>query len=516
MGCIERGPTAPFRHWRARTAITSRQIRRPARRSSRGRTRAVRRGDETLGAITPSATRLEHLTSEDAEILSLEAGPIAGHTLKVVIAERPPLEGDDLLAALRERVAGGVALTPRARERLAPTPLGLAPPAWVYDTDFDVGRHVRRAPATGGGEDALLATVARSMVERLDRRYPLWTVELVEDLERDRVAYLLKVHHCMADGIASMRLGAELVWEENAETPESAACSPRGAATAPGKAALLASGLRERARSLGATVSAALTTLLSSRGRRAAESELGRLPSTVRREVRPSRTLSPLDTPIGRRRTVAFVSWSLEDVKRAGHRHGATVNDVLLAAVGGGLRGWLLARGEVLPDLRVKVPVSMHDPDEGPAALGNRDSFFFVDLPLDEPDPHRRLEAIRGETAERKRAHDAETLYLLFNDLAHVSKRIYRRANAIAGTPGVFSLCVSNVPGPPGHLSVLGGAIAEMHSLAEVGDRHGLRVSAMSYAGNVSLALCADPAAVEDLGVLAAAMRDTLAELTSG
>ena len=324
----------------------------------------------------------------------------------------------------------------------------------------------------GGGEDALLATVARSMVERLDRRYPLWTVDLVEDLERDRVAYLLKVHHCMADGIASMHLGAKLVWDETAEKPRLAAPLPPAAGTEPGKATLLASGLRERARSLVATSSAALTTLFSSRGRRAAESELGRLPSTVRRELRPSRTRSPLDTPIGRRRTVAFVSWSLEAVKRAGHRHGATVNDLLLAAVAGGLRGWLIARGEALPVIRAKVPVSMHDRDEGPAALGNRDSFFFVDLPLDEPDPDRCLEAIREETADRKRAHDAETLYLLFNDLARVSKRIYRRANAIAGTPGVFSLCVSNVPGPPKRLSVLGGAIEKMHSLAEVGDRH--------------------------------------------
>src|SRR5918998_1862818 len=169
--------------------------------------------------MTRRTTRLEHLRSEDAEILSLEAGPIAGHTLKVVIAERPPLEGDDLLAALRERVAAGVAQTPRARQRLAPTPLGLAPPAWVSDTDFDLGRHVRRVPATGGGEDGLLATVARSMVERLDRRYPLWTVDLVEDLERDRVAYLLKVHHCMADGIASMHLGAKLVWDETGDKP---------------------------------------------------------------------------------------------------------------------------------------------------------------------------------------------------------------------------------------------------------------------------------------------------------
>jgi diacylglycerol O-acyltransferase len=166
---------------------------------------------------------------------------------RVVIAERPPLEGDDLLAALRERVAAGVAQTPRARQRLAPTPLGLAPPAWVFDTDFEIGRHVRRVPATGGGEDALRATVARSMVERLDRRYPLWTVDLVEDLERHRVAYLLKVHHCMADGIASMHLGAKLVWDETAEKPLSAAltlqplapnlgrppCSPRGCASAP-------------------------------------------------------------------------------------------------------------------------------------------------------------------------------------------------------------------------------------------------------------------------------------------
>jgi len=462
--------------------------------------------------VTPSATQLEHLTSEDAEILSLEAGPIVGHTLKVVIAERPPLEGDELLAALTERVAAGVAHAPRARQRLAPTPLSLAPPAWVADGDFDVRRHVRRVFPVDGGHDAFLATVARSMAERLDRRHPLWALELVEGLEGDRVAYLLKVHHCMADGIASMRLGASLLWDEEGPEPFPISRHLPPAGPSPGQAELLVSGLRTRGRSFVSTSSTALNTILSPRGRRAAETELRRLPSTTRREVHPTRPRSPLEKPSGRRRTVAFVSRSLESFKRVGHSHRATVNDVLLAALAGGLRGWLRDRGEALPNLRVKVPVSMHHQGEGPAALGNRDSFFFVDLPLEEPDPARRLELVRGETAERKRAHDAETLYVFFNDLAHVSKRAYRRANAIVGSPGMFSLCVSNVPGPSHRLSILGGAIEEMHSLAEVGDRHGLRVSALSYRGSVSVALCADSGVIDDIETLAAALEEALDE----
>jgi hypothetical protein len=177
-----------------------------------------------------------------------------------------PLEGDDLLASLRERVAGGVAQTPRARQRLAPTPLGLASPAWVADGDFDVRRHVRRLFPTDGGHDAFLATVAGSMAERLDRRHPLWAVELVEGLDGDRVAYLLKVHHCMADGIASMRLGASLLWDEEGSEPFRGAMELPPAGRSPGQADLLVSGLRERARNVVSTGNTALITILSPRG----------------------------------------------------------------------------------------------------------------------------------------------------------------------------------------------------------------------------------------------------------
>jgi len=236
----------------------------------------------------------------------------------------------------------------------------------------------------------------------------------------------------------------------------------------------------------------------------------------LRRELHKAPASSPLDAPIGRERAAAFVTCDLDEVKRVGHDHEATVNDVLLAVVAGGLRGRLLARGEKPPQMRVKVPVSMHHGDEGPAAIGNRDSFFFVDLPLAEPDAARRLEAVRAETAERKRDHDADTLYLLFSDLSHVSRRALRRANAVAGRPGVFSLCVSNVPGPRERLSILGGEVVELHSLAEVGDRHGLRISALSYSGRLSLGVCVDAFAVPDVDVLAGALEDALGELVAG
>jgi diacylglycerol O-acyltransferase / wax synthase len=455
---------------------------------------------------------LEHLSREDAQILGLEAGPVAGHILKVIVAERP--RSGDPLAALRQRVASGLAAAPRAAERLMSTPLGLAPPAWVPDPDFDLSAHVRRAPYEPVDREAFVELVARAMAERLDRRRPLWTIELVEGLEGDRVAYLFKIHHCMADGMGSLRLAAALLWEEApVQAPRSDAAPPRPARL-PGRVQLLASGARERLRNARATAVAAAKTTLSSTLRRSEEAKVARIPAAVRRELSRGQEHSPLGAPVGRARKVAFVAWSLDDLKRIGHAHGATVNDVLLATVAGGLRGWLAARGDHVPDIRIKVPVSMHHGDEGPAALGNRDSFFIVDLPLAEPDAVRRLDAVRSETARRKREHDAEALYLLFNDLAHVSGGAYRRANALADSPGVFSLCVSNVPGPSTPRYVLGEPVSEVHSLAEVGDRHGLRVSAISSAGELSLGLCGDAHAVGDLQVLATAMRDAIAELS--
>ena len=83
----------------------------------------------------------------------------------------------------------------------------------------------------------------------------------------------------------------------------------------------------------------------------------------------------------------------------------------------GGLRRWLAHCGAKLEHLRIKVPVSLHAPGDDAA---NLDSFSFVDVPLEHADPVERLCAIARETAERKRAHDAETIDEFFHDLSHL------------------------------------------------------------------------------------------------
>src|SRR2546429_481289 len=96
---------------------------------------------------------MDRLGREDARILGLESATIAGHTCKVVLAERPP-DVADAVAAMRAAVAARAGRVPRVRQRLASTPLRLAPPAWFDDPDFDPARHVVAVPAGGGGSAA--------------------------------------------------------------------------------------------------------------------------------------------------------------------------------------------------------------------------------------------------------------------------------------------------------------------------------------------------------------------------
>ena len=226
----------------------------------------------------------------------------------------------------------------------------------------------------------------------------------------------------------------------------------------------------------------------------------------LRRELARSAASTPLDRPVGPARRVAFASAPLDDLKRIGKAHGdgVTVNDVVLTVVAGGVRGWLDQRHAPEVGIRVKVPVCLHKNDAQDDAPANRDSYFFVDLPVAEPDPVRRLLAINRETSDRKRHHDAETLYHL---------GLHRAVARWAMSPHVFTFNVSNVPGPREPMSVRGSPLRELYSLAEVAQHHVLRVAVISAAGTVFFSLCADRDAVEDLDTLAQGLDRSVKEL---
>jgi WS/DGAT/MGAT family acyltransferase len=451
---------------------------------------------------------LERLTYEDARILALESARVAGHTCKVLVLEPPGID----LARLRAHVGGRLGAAPRLRQRLAPTPWRLAAPAWVDDPSFDLARHVQRVAAEPPVR--LDEVVGRLMAERLDRAHPLWALHLVEGLDDGGCALVWKLHHCMCDGAASLRFGAAVLWdaEPDAAPPPRDGWTP---APAPGTVRLLAAGARDRAAALAGGALGAARTAVSPAAWAAGVTEAARLPGTVARELRRDRIDSPLDLPIDTRRAVAFISLRLDDVKRIGHAQPGhvTVNDVVLSLVAGGLRRWMEGHGASPDHLRVQVPVSLHGRDAHPDALANRDSWICLGLPLATPDPVARLQAINAATAERKRDHDAETLDEFFGVLRHAAPPLARFAARLTSGPRTFALSVSNVPGPAEDRWIAGVRIRRMTSLAEIGEHHALRVSAVSYAGTLAFGLCADPAPVSDLDAIARGIDAEAADL---
>ena len=397
----------------------------------------------------------ELLSVEDARILALEEGPVRGHTCKLVLLAEARGVDD-----LRAHVAGRLARERRLGLRLVD---GDAP-AWEADPDLNIERQVRDA---GAVDDAgLPAAVGLLMAERLPRDRPLWALDVVE-VGGGRTALVWRIHHALADGMTAMRMAHNVLFDDPPDGGRPAAGGGDGA----------------------------VETRTETRSRLAPLRSALRVPAALRRELTRRGADTALDAAIGERRAVAFVDFELDVVKRVGHAlpERATVNDVVLAAVAGGLRAWLDGLDAHPHVLRVKVPVSLHQPDDDD---GNRDSFICIDLPIDEADPVARLRAIAAETRERKAGRDAETLDAFFRDLTHMSSSLERFAEHWAMSPRVFTLNVSNVPGPRGPLSVLGAPVASMHSLAEIGHRHALRVAVVSAAGQIGFGFCADADAI--------------------
>jgi hypothetical protein len=398
------------------------------------------------------------LAVEDRAILALESSTVAGHICKVV----PLAPGAPSLEELRASIGRRLAAAPLLTRRLGGT---ADAPAWVPDEGFDVAEQVVACDCAPVDDAGLRAEVAALFEQRLDRSRPLWRIDTIA-LRDGGTALVWRIHHALADGTASMRYARVLLWDADAGPGPAAVTRPPAAAEH-------ADDARRR----------------------------GHLAGFLQREFARTRTGSPFDRRIGTRRAVAFAGAPLRDLHDAAAAlDDATVNDAVLTVVAGALRRWLEHHHGSLGDVRCRVPVSLHQ--EGDDA-GNRDSFFCLDLPLCERDPVKRLRAVHAETAVRKAEHDAQTMDHLLRELGQVSPRLARFCARLEESPRRFAVSVSNVLGPRTAPTVGGAAVRALYSLAEIGERHALRVAVVSLAGNLCFGFCADPAVVEDVSAMA-------------
>jgi WS/DGAT/MGAT family acyltransferase len=411
-------------------------------------------------------------------------------------------DGRVRIEAVRRQLEPRLHLVPRFRQLLYRPRRGLGWPLWVDAPSFDLADHVRVHPLAAPGDQAqLLQACEQLRRRRLDLSRPLWEAWFLPGLADGGVGLFLRAHHALADGVAGMAaFGALLDLADDTPAPVAPPWTP---APIPPTGQLFRDNLRRRIQGLGrglAGLTHPIRTLRRARRVWPAWREFFA-------EQRAPRT--SLNRPIGGDRRLAIIRSRLELAKQLAHAHHAKVNDVVLAAVAGGLRELLRRRGEDVEGLalRAAVPVSLHHEQPG-QARGNQDGTMVVPLPLGEPDPVRRLDLIAAETAERKQHPHPQGASGVMS-LAVVQRAVFR----LLARQRLVNLYVTNVPGPPVPLYLAGARLLELFPMVPIEGNLTLTLGVFSYAGQLNLTAVADRDACPDIEVFAQGVRSALDEL---
>jgi diacylglycerol O-acyltransferase len=454
---------------------------------------------------------VERLTGLDAGFLYMETPTLHMHTLKISVVDASDVPGGFTFTRFKEVLQERLHLLPPFRRRIVEVPGRLHHPVWIEDPNFDLALHVRRVgcPAPGGMREfaELVSDIASRQLHR-DR--PLWEIWTVEGLEGGRVAFVAKIHHSVADGIAAASLLANVALDLSGGATDPG-WHPE---PIPGKRELFADAAKDLARELRYLPRLLRTTL--------------RNMAAVRRRRKGAGLSPPLpfDTPTTRfnagltaHRLFTMSTVSLDDVKKVKSAFGTSVNDVVLATVAGALRTYLSDRGE-LPDkpLVAGVPVSTAaDPDR---LGGNKVSNMFTALRTDIADPVERLHAISEVTKAAKEFHNVLGSEML-RDWSEITPprpfawfmRWYSRRNLASRHRPPINLVVSNVPGPSEPLAIADANIVALYSMGPILEGIGLNVTVWSYVDSMNFGVVSCPEMAPDLWSLTEAISDELATL---
>lgn len=447
---------------------------------------------------------IDRLTAEDRLMLS------ASETWPQDIVALAVLDGKELFgadgrfrtAAMLDLIGSRLDLAPRFRQVIRVPRRGLGGPYWADAPGFDIADHVHvRSLPPPVSEGALLRATEELRAERLEPSRPLWDMWFLTGLEHGRVAWVVKTHHAMADGLAAMAATRAFL-----DIAPASSAPERGrwtAAPPPTDRDLLADSLARQARGIAATVSALLHPGATARRIRGAWPAIREL---LAEAPAPATSLGHL---IGTARVHAVIRRSTSLVRRIARAHGASVNDVLLAALAGGLRALLVSRGEPVDgvEVRVYVPVTLRHRLSGQQA-GNLIAQMVVPLPLGIVDPVERLRRISAETAVRK-ARSRSSLGALFRG------RMARGLLLKAVIRQRVHVTTASLPGPRRPLFLAGARVREVFPILPLIGNVPLGVGAISYAGRFQVGVTADRLAHPDLEVLVAGMRAELDALAA-
>jgi len=463
------------------------------------------------------------LSAQDASFVYLETPHTPMHIGSVGIYDPSTAPGGfvrfkDILRFIQSRLGGARSF----RQRLVRVPFDLDHPYWIEDPEFDIEFHVRHIALPKPGDwRQLCIQVARLHARPMDLTKPLWEFTIVEGLDNIEglppgcFALVSKVHHAAIDGMSGVEMSAA-VHDLDASMTAPETPDAWRAEDMPKVADLLA---RSYFNNLVQPMRVVET--------------IGRsLPGMARLGVQAAkgdvsvRNARPAPKTVFNGKVSAHRVWDAVPLPLAEVRAikdavpGATVNDVILSVVGGGLRAYLGGRGELPKDtLTAMAPISVRGEGEK-AALGNLVSAMVVGLGTQVDDPLERLRFVHGEAVNSKAMTNAvgarnlaDYSQLIPSGLAGLAARLYTRVGAANAHAPVFNCVVTNVPGSRVPLYFAGARMVGMYGTGPVFDGMGLINTIYSYRDTIAISFTADRAAMPDPDAYAEALRAAFASL---
>jgi WS/DGAT/MGAT family acyltransferase len=452
---------------------------------------------------------MDQLTALDAAFLEVEDSDshVSLAVGGVSIIEGPPPSYDEFVSAFAERVS----TIPRCTQILRTHPLDLGPPEWADDPHFDISRHLHRLAVPHPGDDAeLFKVIATVMERRLDRERPLWECWIIEGLSDNRWAVLTKLHHCIADGIATTQMLAKFSDNGSGDTfatniraakePERHGLSvpkmslnPLSWVSAIGRSAVAAAAAAEHV----AVGAAELTASLLS-------------PAPE----------SSLHGPVTTMRRFSAARVRLADLQAVSQAFDVTLNDVALAAITDSYRRILLDRGEQPGhnSLRTLVPVSVRSVNHF-NMTDNQVSAMLPLLPIDEADPVRQLQLVHSRLTRAKASGQRESGSALFSVAKNVPFAFSAWAvRLLTRLPQRAVVAVAtNVPGPRSQQRLMGRRVLEILPIPPIALHLRTGIAMLSYADEFIFGITADYDTAPDIEALAKGIEQGVArQVTAG
>lgn len=440
---------------------------------------------------------VRRLNGMDAYLLYTETPNLHSHTLKVAVVDATGVAGGFGFEQFREHFRRRLHLLEPFRYRLVEIPLRMHHPMWLEGCDVDLDYHLRRVtvPAPGGRRelDAVVSDIASTP---LDRERPLWEFHFAEGLEGNRYALIGKVHHALADGVASVNLLARAMDIVGGDTDER---DPDDAGQPPRASALLAEAGRDHVKQIGELPGLLRDAATGFSRVRRRSKERGDHPDLADTFSAPATFLNHKVSPV---RRFGSATLALADVKATAKALRVSLNDIVLATAAGALRELVTTYdGRADEPLIASVPTATDRSAD--RITGNEISGLSISLPVHVDDPLERVRLVSLATGRAKEDHELIGSELYCRMMTYLPTALapgaFRWLSKREGRNKMMNVAVSNVPGPRerGHFG--GAPVTEIYSTGVLSLGAPVNITVWSYVDQMGIAVLTDDRTFDDV-----------------